>query len=72
MIRKSGLSVIYILKPTPTCDAINVTDTGRSTHPATLTNYINWINEDAINKGQKVKFKGDVPDGGRQNFERGA
>lgn len=38
-----------------------MTDTNRGTHPASLTNYINWINEDAINKGQNVKAKCDVP-----------
>lgn len=47
---------------TPTCDTISVTDANRGTHPATLTNYINWINEDVINKGQNVKLNCDVPD----------
>ena len=56
-------AVINLLKPTPTCDIITVTDRNRSTRPATLTNYINWINEDAVNKGQNARLERDVPDG---------
>lgn len=49
-----------------------MTDANRGTHPATLTNYINWINEDVINKGQNVKLDCDVPDNTSLILTKGA